>query len=161
MSFNDPTCACEAVSKSRFGQVEDDETLARAIIAPHHLDDEGKPTPSAFDSAELMSRGFSVLRIEKVENSVLMAQAEQLAAAPGRSVAYFLVGETGAIRALRDSAGRRAFCVVDDEQPDQPNHVTVMRSADQSKIEIKELRSHLMKIFDGRLEYVATEKTEP
>lgn len=129
--------------------VENHEQLARVIISPYHLDQRtGGPSPAAFDSEDLMHRGLSVLRPSQVTNDQLWSQAKELAKDPAKHVVHCIaLGSAEKIRNLLDQFGRRAFCVIDDPQPGQDNHATVMRSSDQDKIEIKKLRKGLMDIF--------------
>ncbi|WP_139802579.1 hypothetical protein [Aurantimonas sp. 22II-16-19i] len=137
------------MSHSEFGPVGDDETLIRVIISPIHINPKTSlPSPAAFASRDLMERGLSVLRRDYLNDRELKRQGQLLCKdRPERSMQGCMVGSARAVRALRDREDRKAFCVVDDEQPDQPMHATVMRSADQNELAIKELRGELMEIF--------------
>lgn len=149
MSFNDPDCHCESISHSALGPVTDGELLVRAIIAPEHIDEKGCPKPSAFQSVDLMERGLSVLRADKADTAEIDRQADALRKGDqSKWVHCMMIGVAGEVRALRDSKGRKAFCIIDDEMDNQPMHATIMRSADQGRSDIKELRAELMKIFN-------------
>ncbi|MER8859449.1 hypothetical protein NKI09_17605 [Mesorhizobium sp. M0757] len=149
MSFADPECHCEMISHSELGPIQSHETLARVIITPIHINRAtGQPSPAAFQTVDLMTRGLSVLRRDHTDDAELIQQGKILCKNnPERSMHGVLYGSAAAVRALVDSVARRAFCLIDDEQPGQRTHATIMRSADQDELEIKALRGDLMDIF--------------
>lgn len=142
-------CQCEQVSHSPYGPVFDEESLVRVIVAPQHINPKtGEPTPAAFKKEELRDGGLSLLRLQYLDRSELERQSTLLLKGDSRrSVPGVLVGNAARVRELLDEVGDRAFCVVDDAQPDQPMHASIVRSGNQSDPEIKRLRGFLMDIF--------------
>jgi hypothetical protein len=131
-----PDCGCEAGSVSPYspGPVSREETLARLIYSPHHIDREtGEVTEAAF--SDVKDKGLSVQREAHAEPAEIRAIGERKLAddiAKGKVDRKFLgivVAQVQALQTVTYDGGKRALCVYDSALPDQQAHADVCQTA--------------------------------
>ena len=136
-------------SEHSTGVVEDDEDLARIIIAPEHIDKATRELkPGAFPLQDLRDRGLSLVRMRHADQDSVERRAAALAERRDeRTIEGLGVTVTITIRLLRDEEERQALCVLDDGEQDFPPHAMAIRSADQSDSSLRKLRGDLIDLF--------------
>lgn len=107
-------CSCEAEARGPYGPVADGEPLYRAAFSPKHLDKKGRLKPSVFPPSHITSKGLSLVRTQKVEDSALAEFCNALSAMQeGRQWCGGFQFSCSILRNIRDEDGR-LICVFDD-----------------------------------------------
>lgn len=135
-------------SKHSPGIVENEEDIARIVIAPEHIDTATRELkPGAFRIQHLKG-GLSLVRMQHADQQSVESRAVALAERRDELTVEGL-GITVAceIRSLRDEEERQALCVLDDGEEDFPAHAMAIRSADQSDSSLRKLRGELIDMF--------------
>lgn len=153
------SCICETKSQSVYspGLVGDDESIARLIFSPIHIDGQGKVLPAAFSDVDVPGRGLSVNRYAHCTSEELLNLARAKEAMdrdkgkPDREYKGFVVA---GVRPVRDitNEGLQAFCVKDTSLKDNISHADVDQDCschDLSKSERRRLRRQLQKEFSS------------
>ena len=131
------------------GVVENEEDIARIVIAPEHIDAATRELkPGAFRIQHLKDRGLSLVRMQHADQQSVESRAAALAERRiGTTVEGLGVTLANNIRSLRDDEERQALCVLDDGDEDFPPHAIAIRSADQSDSSLRKLRGDLIDLF--------------
>lgn len=147
-----PDCICEKHKTSRYspGPVSDTEKLTRFVFSPLHLRKNGAIKPSVF--SHVFQVGCSVQRESVVSESELTQFVRGfLAKNPTQAWHGVLTGDCSLLRQFSlESLGRRALCIYDTAEKDNPAHGEIHQSqyvideADQA-----ELRSKLFEVFNN------------
>jgi len=142
-------CPGEAVAKSKFGVVTDDELLARVVVSPRHFQKDGTIKPGVLPLSHIAQGGLSLMRTDHMDAAELAVQAQRIAGA--ETAAGVLLTKTRPIREITDDNGNRSLCVIDDPEPLNEAHAAAVQSgalgADDP--EIKRIRGVLMDLFGG------------
>ncbi|MEQ9226826.1 MAG: hypothetical protein RLO15_10785 [Parvibaculum sp.] len=156
-------CSCEHISRSEFGLIDANERIVRVILSPIHINKRtGEVKPSAFPVSHLMEKGFSLMRLEKMDSPELQRQAEAIRDAATRGTGLLqevkgvVVSTASELREIYDEEDRQAFCLFDEPVEagedilENKAHSVAIRSLDQDSTEVQGLRDRLIDIF-GKL----------
>lgn len=147
-----PTCTCDQVSHSEYGVILNDESVVR-VLTDHHYKGV-KIRTSAFSLSDIIERGVSLVRLDKVDVIEFQNVGEdiRLAASAG-AVMGALAVRASKIRSLFWPDGTRQLCLFDDpvkdepELRDNPAHCMALSPAPIDRVQAQEIRDHLLEIF--------------
>ena len=152
----------EAQSHLSPGPVLDHEELGRFLYRPEHLTPDGKVTPAAFPTKELLEpdqKGLSLGRLHHLSAQDIRRRAAEYEAR-ARANRFFGLGVVRAarVRELRTPQGRRELCVVDDALPEFVAHA-LLQLADRGaydKGSVRRVRQQLLELtaFRRRQDYL-------
>jgi len=142
-------CSCESEARGPHGPVSDNEGLYRAVLSPEHLLADGSGfKASLFSLSDIMRKGVSLIRREKIEDDDLATFCNALAGMkPSRKWAGGLEFSASVVRSLSD-AGGRLMCLLDDpteatsELPKNDAHALAIAShSEVTEEDVKEIRA--------------------
>jgi len=141
-------CDCEQTPRSCYspGVVEDDEVLLRVIIAPRDINKDGFLAPTAIQTKDLLTRGWSLVRrghstLQETDNF-----ASELA--KGQSVHGVGVISAEQVRVVLDPTGQRVFCVYDDALKALKAHASALHECEQNEKALKKARAAIIPFRD-------------
>lgn len=135
------------MSKHSPGTVEDSEILARFVFSPIQVDKKGKVKPNSF--SHIQSYGCSIQRDSIAEERELLELVKQVSGSKD-DLAWkgVIAGQCRDIRdILIDETHRRAICVYDTANPDNPAHGELCQSEHMDEADSVELRHNLFIAF--------------
>ena len=151
-------CPEEAAARSMGGPgpVLDDEELCRFLYRDDHLSADGRLTPAALPTSDLLDpqrEGLSVGRLAYLtayDVGRMVSAREQRASANQFSGGG--VAATADFRSLRTRDGRRELCVVDDARDGFNAHalLRLANPAAYNKASVRRLRERLINLFSFR-----------
>jgi len=140
----------QTVSKFSPGVVGNEETVARQVYTPIHVNAEtGEILPTLF--SDVKDKGMSVNRLshaseQQVADMGYAKQDRDRANGNDRTYQGFVQASASAIRALND--GQPLFCIFDTAREDDVSHADVcQRYAGRSGRQLKKLRKRLFEVF--------------
>jgi hypothetical protein len=153
-------CPREAISRSEFGVIVNDERLARVAIHPIHFTKSGQLKPAVIPIGHLngsSSDGLSLTRCDRTSAEELNRIASEIAGAnvewQFKAVIYV---SAEAIRQIRDQEQNREICLYDDPVRPEDGNITneahalarlcFMRT-EEKKHEVERLRMKLLDAF--------------
>jgi hypothetical protein len=145
-----PNCRCQdfSVSKHSIGRVDDDEVVARILVAPQHMDKKGRPRAGALSDAE--RNGLSLFRENHAKDHEIRRVAEGLVARARQSqgdkagVFGVLLMQCGIIRAFQREGESPCYCLYDTALVDSPGHAEVFQRVADVELPICEDRRRLL-----------------
>lgn len=150
MAEEDDLCECEREKQSPHspGIVSNDESLAKTVYYPGHVDDDDRITPDAFSLEDLKTRGVSVDRLAHVDFAVMAEGGKQRAERQDAEPRGYCEVLTADLRQIRDQeTDQRTLCVRDTALETDPAHADFIRSADQNRTVLRALRGDLPDLF--------------
>lgn len=129
-----PDCRCQdhSVSPHSVGRVEDDEVVARILVAPYHIDKKtGLPRASALSGAE--SSGLSLFRDAHAKDDEIRAVAvglvENARKAQGDKAGVFgvLLMRGSVIRRICREGEAPCYCLYDTGLAYNPSHAEIFQ----------------------------------
>lgn len=148
-------CSCEQIEVSKHGLVNDEETVARVILSPTHINKKtGEIKPSAFPLSHIASKGLSLIRSDRITEDDLYGHACTIAAGIAGNVPCGVMhSKAGSLRSIKDSNKKRALCVFDDPVETNDAHATSIRSDGQDDPEVRGIRGQLLECFGQLLPF--------
>ena len=148
-------CPDEATARSVGGpgRVLDGEELGRFVFRDDHLTEDGRLTPAALPTSDLLDpqrEGLSVGRlIHLTACDIRRLAAAHVHRAPTNRFRGFGVVATADVRNLRTQDGRRELCVVDDARPEFTAHALVQLANPGAyrKSSVRRLRRRLLDLL--------------
>ena len=149
-----PECRCQehSVSEHSAGRVEDDEVIARILVAPQHMGGKGKPRAAALVDAE--RNGLSLFRMDRAKDHEIRTAAEALVARarasqgdkPHRAGVFgVLVMRGGTIRRCeREGEGRPCYCLYDTALADNRGHAEIFQRVADTDLAVCEDRRRIL-----------------
>ena len=119
-----PDCACEKyrMGVDSPGVIGDSEMLARFVFSPYQVDKNGRLKSSAF--SHVHDKGCSIQRDTMIENDEVLAFVKRfLESREDHAWKGLLLAECSTVRKiLINNSSRRAVCVYDTAEKDNPAH---------------------------------------
>lgn len=149
-----PDCACEKYRMGEYspGVIGDTEMLARFVFSPYQVDKKGRLNSSAF--SHVYSKGCSIQRDTIVENEEIFTFVKKfLEEGDDRVWKGLLWAECGTVRKiLTNNASRRAVCVYDTAEKNNPAHGEICQTHHVIDEDDKvELRHDLLAAFGNKV----------
>ena len=146
--------ASSAAPDTSPGIVEDDESLLRSVFNPDHVKD-GQVQPSAIPLRDLQERGFSVNRLQYVNQEFVedaisrtLARTFQGTARESEGVASF---QARTVRDIRDD-GSQVFVVIDTALPDNRGHASIYLADPEIRpSQARRMREKLLPLLSNRV----------
>ena len=134
-----------AQSDSPFGKVEDSELMARILHPNAHKN--GRIQTSVLKVAHLQENGgWSFVRKNFANMSAVLARHANKKGRPASTYACVAV-KAGDMRAILDSQGIQAFCVIDDALNGDPAHALVKESIKRPESIARKIRDKVIPLF--------------
>lgn len=149
-----PDCACEKYRMGVHspGVIDDSEMLARFVFSPYQVDKKGRLKPSAF--SHVYDKGCSIQRDTMVKNDEVLAFVTQFLEKRADHVwKGLLLAECSTVRKiLTNNASRRAVCVYDTAEKNNPAHGEICQTHHVIDEDDKvELRHDLLAAFGNEV----------
>lgn len=154
-------CSCEAVARSNYGLIDENERLARIITERHVSKKTGYLAPTAFALEDIINIGFSLVRFDVISAAEFNEVAEDIRRkSRSERVLAAVLWRAETIRGLQDDDKNRVICLFDDpvigvhDTRDNDAHALVISNRSIDKIAAKEIRDALIGLF-SRVESLA------
>ena len=134
------------------GTVKNQEKLGRFLYSKDHINEQGGIGPAAFQIDDLIKperKGISVIRLDVIDPvELLKIESDFFARIKGIQNLNLCVATTKEIRDIRIGS-RRAFCVVDDAEPNCKAHAIIRLEymASYNRQTIRRIRHLLIEKF--------------
>lgn len=144
-----PDCNCEKYRMSQYssGVVDSNETLARFVFSPMHLDKKGKIKSSIF--SHVSNAGCSIQRDTIATSEELINFAKNfLDGDVNRSWEGVLLAKCSDVKEIKSgNANNRAVCIYDTASENNPSHGEMAQSQYIEEADELELRYNLFQAF--------------